>query len=1091
MQPAPSGEVLLDAIQQRFRAGEIKAAVPPSPAVVKRHQSAVSAMNAAVDEWCERHPTEGVKMDELGSRIKSTWTKHAFASDDPNAVLNDHTSLGATLGAYQGRVKQTRAAGFNAAEGIALYNSSAEIAQAKSVVDSNADLTMPHANMYVSHKLQNVAAGANELAAKVKRGRAAVPDGRVLPSSDLQTIARTTAVEDMGARAEKYRDDYRNLSRTYEDNKLVNEARLRQACATTNDPADTIATKLRETSRLTARYGGRHGLTEQDIATMTFRNEQPEARIIRCINDVEKIQERTGHRVPESIARALAIDSQKPLKKADDLVELTDNLKANLTGNANVAATVTDEEYIHFAKKHGKRAQNHIEQYADKLTQARARYRGVPQATDEVMRAASQMEGDPIENTRRMVNKIRQLNAEHAQENIPAIVVQRAVTASDDPEAHIGEFRQRRHEATQLYGNRVPANTINRLSSSDNDVVNTIGSRLKVVDGLYEKYGRLPGLSDAEVANAAAASNDPTSAVTDLYAKTLLGTLQDDSRANARQDSGPLSNEQYMVIDQVRETAERVLGSKFESESLTRRAIERATRVYSSAARNALAQGLLTDPEMLEAVINTYGEYVKRLSDAHYDDPEVVAQYNREDVIFAVGRRWAEEPELHRAARANPYNVPGAYWEEKIRTVAEARGLTIDPDIIRVFANSQTTEDARDLTQRAWYAQQERNASREGEVNRGAHRYNRARSEQSETARDFETELRQQDQRLARERMQQTYERRYAKLTHAERELLDYFTGGEYDEATEQHLREHFRTDDLRARYDWLQNYLNGSNPPSTDATSDSSNPDGDDAPASTPDSSDTSSDASAETASDGSSDAEASGTAGLDGTQETSDPFPRTTTDGADYSSFEANPRGIARQLVHITQQYPIVRLHADRDVISGITRGFSDTTQDFANGTAHLVGTLLGRVQERLEQVIGGLIESIDLTEGYLQQIAGDSEYPMAPILESDPERPIQSDADFKATIARLGREYTDLSESLQDLLQAVTLTGELSQNPLFGAASATLSLAANNLAETPALLSQVLDFIEQYEAEALESQQQAAATPHSEPQQPDNQA
>jgi hypothetical protein len=121
MQPAPSGEVLLDAIQQRFRAGEIKAAVPPSPAVVKRHQSAVSAMNAAVDEWCERHPTEGVKMDELGSRIKSTWTKHAFASDDPNAVLNDHTSLSTTLGAYQGRVKQTRAAGFNAAEGIALY----------------------------------------------------------------------------------------------------------------------------------------------------------------------------------------------------------------------------------------------------------------------------------------------------------------------------------------------------------------------------------------------------------------------------------------------------------------------------------------------------------------------------------------------------------------------------------------------------------------------------------------------------------------------------------------------------------------------------------------------------------------------------------------------------------------------------------------------------------------------------------------------------------------------------------------------------------------------------------------------------------
>jgi hypothetical protein len=1081
----PAADSSLGHIRELYRSEQMR----PRFAINREIQS--SPEYARIQQWAATwrasQPPNDVAADAAAARMPNVW--YQYSRTQGNATLTNQAGFEATLVNYRGDIAQTRTMGFRVrSDSTALYNSPAELEVCLRDASEQRDGRLTPA---VVRRLANSNSSDVKGAVEIYQQKLAIADqleregkltvqvgaSREHHISPSSVVAMAIALDEhtFTERLNNYQRTHDAIQREHRGNPMVTHERIDTAIAGHADAVASVRQKTQQAAALAGRYARSEGLSQGDIYQIVFSNTDPEKRIEGYKRDVETLVRQHGSALPRETYRRISLTQSDPaaatvvligkvadLKAAigqDDVVpesevirhaqdhrdlqvataklrDLAQNIRTAQTDYDNdtgLKAVISKQEYTTiYIERHGENAHDAAREYANRIIQTRSELRGTPHMTDEIIRAACRFEGDPVTTATYLAGQARQLRTTYAQENVPSAVIQRSVTRSDNPEEYIEAFIRERNEARQLYGNRVTESAINRACTNNADGAHDIGERLRVVDSVYEQYGRLPGLNDSTVANRAVISSDTRQVVINLYAKELLKTLQEDNLQHSTRNTGMIGGDHYEAVGNVRATAERILAEKLGAGNVLEQAIQQAGLIYYRHVRSDINTGLLNDQEMLEAVIEAYGDYIVRLKDSRIPYAAVVAAYSKEDEIFGPGRNADFTYDFRQAARRNPHDPLTQYWYNKIEAEAIRQGLEIDNDIIRAFSRerahgeSDDHERTRELTQRAWRAQELRN--RANDDGSDPERRPRHMRDQRREAYDMEERARTRDDA----RRQAEIDERRATFDEYDEELIDYIEGGEQDDATGQRLRDHFRTDDLRGYYNNLQNYLNPQQ--QSEVTAPDSN-------------------------------------------------LPDTPIRGeGDHliipDNYERSVRGLALKLTYIAEELtPTVSVHDDRRVVMNALHGFTNTIETYANTNSATATTYLNRAFDDVEQTVSLLVTAVTGLNTYLSIVAADSARPIPPQLDSslqkgpDPNTgidPNAPDGDYKKTIGDLVKKYADTANNLQDIAASINETLSLSLNDAAISASTHYSGSRQSAADVSTHLSLALDLIRQFEAD-----------------------
>jgi hypothetical protein len=309
---------------------------------------------------------------------------------------------------------------------------------------------------------------------------------------------------------------------------------------------------------------------------------------------------------------------------------------------------------------------------------------------------------------------------------------------------------------------------------------------------------------------------------------------------------------------------------------------------------------------------------------------------------------------------------------------------------------------------------------------------------------DLEERLRRQSERSASD-----FNDRYATMTPDERALFEYKQRGETDPDVEEDLKRRLGTDDLDGYYAGLRNYLGLRDRPESregEETEDEGH---------------------------GSEDGEE------DGGDDTDDRRPGShgpEGNNGTYTGEESSPRGIARQLVHIAGEFPVIRLYTDPIVLGNVMRGIAHAADEFNSAYASGAISNMSYAQDYMRETAEQLLAAAAYADAYLMDIVGVD-------IQANISRPIVDpgepglDTEYRATITRLRTEYVGMVDSTREALLGIEGTTDTSINDLVVSSVMCVTGAVGSLENTVRMFSEALQALDAHEAARAKAEQEAA--------------
>lgn len=390
------GDDTLDEIRELYRNGDMAASRPLQYRIAAQHKADREQVETWVGEWYEKNPTPGVNVDEVKRRFSDTWLKYALSKGkNTDAVLKDQTLAEETLAAYNANIAHVQTRNPRKAEGIALYNTKAEIDQAYAMADGHEYLTAGVVKRQAEYRMTNVVRGVKDLVGRVELALERCPDRKILDTPDALRLANANKDAGFIDRIDKYVADVRALSQQYAGHDHITPDRIRTMARDQANPAKAIEDRLVLADKLVAGFPGVRGLLRGEITEMCFNEADPTTTIQNYIQNMPAVVAAYPD-IPFNAVRRLCLNNANPMSKAAALSRELQRTETEFAGTprwiVNIAARSSDqpaaylrERFVHIAP--------FKEQYAELLE-------GIP---DSRMQEAVLRTDHPEENLRSII----------------------------------------------------------------------------------------------------------------------------------------------------------------------------------------------------------------------------------------------------------------------------------------------------------------------------------------------------------------------------------------------------------------------------------------------------------------------------------------------------------------------------------------------------------------------------------------------------------------------------------------------------------------------------------------------------------------